>query len=305
MASKRLGQQWTRHRRVVQRRGVELEELEVGHGDPGAQRHGDAVAGGLGWVGRHGEELARAARGQHHLGSSNLLEHAVGVEGRDAHAPATLDDEVNGEPLLQHCGRAVAHSRDERPLDLGPGGRPPGVQDASGGVPTFSGQGQIAAGFAVEHRTEGDELVDTTRPFVDEYPHGVDVTQARSRRQGVGQVEVGGVLVTAHRRRDPPLGPARRRLGQVRLGEHTHPEAGRGGQTDHRGQPRHAGAEDQDVEFHEWRPDGPGAGLNPRRPGVARRRAPPDRGPSRRWPRPRGRPWAGNRPTRPTRSRRR
>ena len=51
VAPQRLGQQRPGHGRVVQRGGVELHELDVGHGDAGPQRHGDAVAGGLepGW----------------------------------------------------------------------------------------------------------------------------------------------------------------------------------------------------------------------------------------------------------------
>ena len=46
VAAQRLGEQRPRHARMVQRGGVELHELDVGHRDAGAQRHPDAVAGG-------------------------------------------------------------------------------------------------------------------------------------------------------------------------------------------------------------------------------------------------------------------
>ncbi len=251
-----LGQQGPGHGGMVQRGRMELDELEIGHRHPGPQRHGHAVTGGFGGVGRHGVELPRTARGQHHLGGPDLLHRALGVEGPHSHAPTTLDDEVHGEPLLEDSGRAAAHGGDQGPLHLGPRGGSPGVQDPGGGMAAFSGQGEIPPGLAVEHRTEPDQLVDTTRPLVDEHPHGVDVTESGPRRQGVGQMKVGGVLVASHRGGDAPLGPARGRLGQIGFGEHSHPEARRCGQPHHGGQARHAGAEDEDVELHRGRPRG-------------------------------------------------
>ncbi len=112
--AQRLRQQWSRHGRVVQGGRVELDELHVGHRDPGAQRHGDPVAGGLGRVGRDGEQLPRAARGEHHLGRPHLSEHAVGVEGGDAHAPAALDNAGRGRATARapppRCARTAETS---------------------------------------------------------------------------------------------------------------------------------------------------------------------------------------------------
>ena len=65
VAAQGLGEQRPGHGRVVQRGRVELHELDVGRGHAGPQRHGHPVAGGLGWVGRHREQLAGPARGQH------------------------------------------------------------------------------------------------------------------------------------------------------------------------------------------------------------------------------------------------
>jgi hypothetical protein len=72
----RLRQQRPGHGRVVERRGVELHELEVGHRRPGRQRHGDPVPGRQGRVGGHREQLSRPAAGQHD------------VPGPDQHRPA-------------------------------------------------------------------------------------------------------------------------------------------------------------------------------------------------------------------------
>ncbi len=256
---------------MVQRGRVELEELDVRHRHPGAQRHGHPVTGGFGRVGRHRVELPRTSRGQHHLGGPDLLHGALGVEGHHAHTPAALDDQVEREPLLEHRRRAAPHGGDQGPLHLGPGGGSPGVQDPGGGMAAFPGQGEITAGFAVEHRAEADQLVDATGPLVHEHPHGVDVTQPGPGCQGVGQMEVGGVLVAAHRGGDAPLGPARRRLGQVGFGEHAHPEARRRGQSDNGGQARHPGAEDEDVELHRGRPRGR-AGRGPQPVTAGRQR---------------------------------
>ena len=62
--AERLGQERAGHRRVVQGGRVELDELDVGDGDAGAQCHRHPVAGRLGGVGGHGEELAGAAGGE-------------------------------------------------------------------------------------------------------------------------------------------------------------------------------------------------------------------------------------------------
>ncbi len=77
----RLGQQRPRHRRVVQRRRVELHELEVGHRHARPQRHGDAVAGRLGRVGGDGEQLAGPARGQQDVAGPHLVHVAAGACG--------------------------------------------------------------------------------------------------------------------------------------------------------------------------------------------------------------------------------
>ena len=166
-----------------------------------------------------------------------------------------------------------AHGRDERPLDLGPGGGAPGVQDAGGGVAALSGQGQIAAGLAVEHRTQGDQLVDTRRALVDEHPHRVDVTQPGPGGQGVGQMEVGGVLVPADAPRPRPPGPSGSPTGRARPWSARPPAVpGASARRTTADRPGHAGAEDEDVELHGGRAPEHWAGRRPQ-PVTARPRA--------------------------------
>ena len=64
LAAQRLGEQ--RHRVVAhrQRRGVELDELEVGEPRAGARRHSEPVAGGLDRVGGARIDAAEAAGGE-------------------------------------------------------------------------------------------------------------------------------------------------------------------------------------------------------------------------------------------------
>ncbi len=240
--------------------GMELHELDVGRRDAGPQRHGHAVARGLGGVGGDREQLAGAPGGQHDVVGPHL-HHATGAgwQGAHPHAAAALDQQIEGEPALEHgAGRAVG-GVDEGPLHLRPRGGAAGVHDARPGVAPLAGQGQQARGLTVELDAERDQLVHPPRPLVDEDAHGLLVAQARAGGQGVGQVEIGGVLVGAEHRGHTALGPARRRLRQRTLGQHAQGEGGRrparSGQPHRRRQAGHPAAQDQDVEG-----SGPGPG---------------------------------------------
>ena len=104
MAPQRLGQQRPGPGRVVQRRRVELDELEVGHRDAGPQGHGDAVAGGLGRVGGDREQLAGAAGGQQDVAGPDL----------DGSSPA------GGRPRHRRSGRARRAGRRRTVARRGP-----------------------------------------------------------------------------------------------------------------------------------------------------------------------------------------
>ena len=216
VAAQRLGQQRPGHGRMVQRGRMELEELDVGHRHAGPQGHGDAVAGGLGRVGGHGEELAGAAGGQHDVAGPHLDRPAR--RGRGPRTPRQRPpstSEVEGEPLLEDGRGRCPGGRHQRPLDLGAGGRPPGVQDPGRGVAPLAGQGQRPARLPVEHGAQRDQLVHPGRALVDQHADGVGVAQPGPGGQRVGQVEVGRVLVAAEDGGHAALGPAGGRLRQL------------------------------------------------------------------------------------------
>ena len=136
---------------------------------------------------------------------------------------------------------------------------PPGMDDPRRGVAPLVGQRQRPAGLAVEDGAHGDELVDPRRALVHQYPHRVGVAQAGAGGQGVGQVEIGGVLVAAEHGGHPPLGPAGGRLGELGLGQYADPEPGPAGgpvtgrchrrsQPDRGRQAGHTAPQHQDVE---------------------------------------------------------
>ena len=143
-----------------------------------------------------------------------------------APAPSALHQQVEGEPLLEHGGGRGPGGVDQGPLDLGPGGRTAGVDHPGRRVTALTGQGQGPAGLPVEDRAHGDQLVDPGRSLVHQHPHRIGVAQSGSRRQRVGQVQVGRVLVAAEHRGHAALGPAGGRLGQLGLGQHADPEPG-------------------------------------------------------------------------------
>jgi hypothetical protein len=70
--AQRFGEERSGHGVDGEGGGVELGELDVGHRHPRAQRHGDAVAGGLDRIGGDGVELAGAAGGHQHVGGPHL-----------------------------------------------------------------------------------------------------------------------------------------------------------------------------------------------------------------------------------------
>ena len=115
-------------------------------------------------------------------------------------------------------------------------------------MPALACPGKPSSCFAVEDRSERYELADPSRTLVHQEPHRVGVAQARPRGQGVGEVQVGGVLVPPEHGRHPALGPPGRGLRELGLREHTYAHAGDLGQPDDGGQPGHTRTEDQDVE---------------------------------------------------------
>ena len=142
---------------------------------------------------------------------------------------------------------------DQGPFDLGPRGRTAGVDHPGPGVPPLAGQGQRPGGLAVELHPEGDQLVDPARPLVDQNADGLLVAEPGAGGQGVGQVQIGRVLVAAEHGGHAALGPAGGRLGEDALGQHAQrgrrpPVRRQSGQPDGGREAGHAAAQDQDVE---------------------------------------------------------
>ncbi len=224
VSAERLGQQRPGHRGVVQRRRVELHELDVGHRHAGPQGHGDAVARGLGRVGGDGEELSGPAGGDERVRRPDLAPDAVAAEGGDApHRPPSTRRSRANECSNTAAAVALAASTSARSISA-PVAAPPACTTRAWEWPPSRAE-QVAVAVAVEHRAERDELVDPCRALVDEHAHGVDVAQPGAGAERVGEVEVGGVVVAAEDGGDAALGPSGGRLLQLALGQHPDAEA--------------------------------------------------------------------------------
>ena len=259
MTPQGFGQQRPWHRRVCQRSRMELEELEIGHRCPRAQRHRNPVAGGDRRVRRHREQLAGPAGRQDHVSSTHHQRTAGLVGHLDADAAPAVEDEVVRErPLVDHH-RAAAYRGDQRPLDLGPGGGSARVDDARDGMTTLPGQFEFPGVVVIEPRADGDEVVDPGGALVDQYPHRVDVAESGTGRERVREVQVEVVVIPRQRGGDPTLGPPCGRQLQIGFGHDAdaQPQLVRG--TYGGGEAGDPTADDHDVELvgHAGSPVGP------------------------------------------------
>ena len=177
------------------------------------------------------------------------------VRGQRGHPDAApvLDQEIQGEPALQH--RTRAWRRWHRPGPVRP--RPPwphrrrGPPGAGSAHPRGPGPGP--GGLAVELHPQGDQLMDPGRPLVDQDADGLLVAEPGAGGQGVGQMQVGRVLVAAEHGGHAALGPAGGGLGEDALGQHAQrgrrpPGRRQSGQPDGGREAGHPAAQDQDVE---------------------------------------------------------
>ena len=224
-AAQGLRQQRPRHRRVVQRGRVELDELEVGARDAGLQRERDAVAGRQRRVRGDREALARAAGREHDVDRAHVLDLAVGPQREHTLAAVALDEQLDREPALAHVDRVGHPDRlDERPLDLGAGRVAARVHDPGERVAALAREqelGTLGRVLGVEAGAEPRQLADPVGTFGDEHAHRVDVAQPRARGQRVGQVQLGRVG-RGERGRDTALRVAGRRVRQLALRQDEH-----------------------------------------------------------------------------------
>ena len=194
---------------VVERGGVELDELHVFGDRLGAVAHGDAVARGDDRIGGRGVDVAAAARGddgefgQHGLDFVRFEIQDVGSEAgqaagvaRDELAQMVLRQQVDGEAVFEYGDAGMPADRlDERPFDLG-ARQVLVVEDAVLGVAAFAVQLETPVGSLVEARTPFDQVPNQLRRPAHDQSDGLFVAFARAADQRVADVfleSVGGV----------------------------------------------------------------------------------------------------------------
>jgi hypothetical protein len=200
---------------------VELDELDVGDREPGAQGDRHTVAGHRRWVRRRGEHLAPAAAGQHDRPRPHHTDRgdcAGRVEQRHRQAgglaPAdggSADDEVERERPLEHRRPGRDGSLVERALDLGAAAVTTGVDDPVMAVAALAGErrNHPAGSGRVERRAQAHQITDRPRGRADESSDDGLVTQPGTGRQRVGHVVLDRVGRVEHSRQ-AALGPGRR-----------------------------------------------------------------------------------------------
>ena len=159
LSAQRFGEQRARHRRVMQRGGVELHELEIGNRDAGAQRHRDAVAGGQQRVRGDREALAGAAGGDDGVGRAQHPLGPLRVDGNHSRCAAVLDEQVGGEPSLVDFRTRSLDRDGQCSLDLGTRRVAARVDDAGDGVAALSSEREGSVD-AVEVSAQRHELAD-------------------------------------------------------------------------------------------------------------------------------------------------
>lgn len=267
----------------MQAGGMELHERQVGGAGAGARGDGDAVAGGAGWRGGGGVDLAGAAAGDHHLVGGDLAAQAP-VQVQQAHAAAAaagrVQQQIDGAVALQHRdGGKPGHLLAQRRHD-GAAGGVGRMRDTALAVAALAGQVQRLA-LGRERHALRLQPGDGRARLVEDGARGRRVAQAGAGIQRVAQVR-GHAVARPQRRGNAALrvragaGMQRALADQRNLPVRRQFE--RGG---HAGQ---TAADDDDVEMHDGTSqEKPMATrFRPGRPaGTARHRAP-----GRRWPAP-------------------
>ena len=204
--------------------GVELHELQIGDGRPGAQGHGDAIAGRDTRIGRVREEVPRATGGEDDgIGGQDLA-----VADRHAACAAMLDDDVGGEAVLPHGdpGRS-SHHRRQGTLDLATGRVAAGMDDPRGGVRGLESADEASGVVGVEDDSASHQLRDRRSSGLGHDPRRARVAEPRGGGQRVGDVRVDAVVGERHGG-DAALRPRGRRVVECALGHDGDLDAARG-----------------------------------------------------------------------------
>mmetsp|Transcript_37468 Transcript_37468/g.94563 ORF Transcript_37468/g.94563 Transcript_37468/m.94563 type:complete len:610 (-) Transcript_37468:711-2540(-) len=178
---------------VVQRGGVELDELHVAHARVRAERHGDAIAGRHVRVGGVGVHLARATARQHGgqrdepgHGHCALVQHVGAKAVR--HALVLVRHQVHRQVVLKEADVGVrARGGQQRALNLAPR-QVRRVHHAPLGVAALLGQVQAAVLVARELGAHLHQLQHTRRPLAAHHLHGLRVVEEGASDDGVTHV---------------------------------------------------------------------------------------------------------------------
>ncbi len=208
LAAQRLREERPRHRRMVQRRRVELHELEIGARDPAAAPSAmpspvDSV--GLVVTAKHWPTPPVASTRV--VARTTRPSRRAAARATPAAVPA-LDEQLDREPAFADFDRRGLDRGHERALDLGAGRVAARVHDPRERVAAFPREQQTCrrrprssvsncAPSSASSRTRAG-------PFGDEHADRVDVAQPRARPERVGEMQVGRVGVLRARRRHHP-----------------------------------------------------------------------------------------------------
>src|SRR5207247_10506917 len=252
-AAQRFRDQKTRRLAPVERRRMELHDLEVRQPRARVPRECDAVAGCHTRIGGFAEQLSGAARREERGLRADLVRRAGSIEKPRAADAATVDEKAGDERVIDRFDRRPR--RDALPENAAnlAAGRIARVEHAADGVSGFPAEREPSVSLAIEPCAPLDQLLDVSRSVLDENPNGRFVAQSVAGADRVGGVELPAVVGT-HRRSDAALRVAGVAFGGIRLGEDEH--AARRRERERSPQPRDATADNQEVCGHDvihWR----------------------------------------------------
>lgn len=193
--------------RTVEAGGVKLDELHIPDAALGPVDHGDAVASGDDRVGGLAVDLSGTTGsqdggpGQEGLDATCLLIQCIGPVTGDARgdpgdvvAQMVLGDQINGEVMFEDGDVGVATGLFQQgALDL-PSGEVLVVEDAILGVASLPAQVIPLLSVLIEPGAPFDDLAHPVGAFIHHGLDGIDVAQAVTGIQGVGNVLVEGIF---------------------------------------------------------------------------------------------------------------
>ena len=223
---------------------MELHELDVGNRHARPERHGQPVGRRLRRVGGDGEELSGSAGGEH--GVRGRAPRSGFRRRRAARTPrqrpsSTRRSRANHSSSTAAADARVASTRARS--TSAPVAAPPACTTRAVEWPPSRASASAPPGC--RSNTAPIAMSSWTRrgALVDQHPDGVGVAESGTGGQGVGEVEVGRVLVAAEHRRHAALGPPGGRLGELCLGQDADPEADGPPRTQTKGAARRIAAE--------------------------------------------------------------